>query len=104
MGWRLKDLESKMEGKDENEEKRKRKAVKQREERVERSFHEEQLRRKKRGEKVQTLAEVGRVEKVGEMPALIKIKGLNIRESQKWKSFHSIRYCSRDPTLPNIKW
>ena len=33
------------------------------------------------------MAEVGRGEKVGEMPALIKIKGLNIREDQKWKSF-----------------
>ena len=86
LGWRLGDLEFRMRGRDEGEEKRKRKAIKEREEKAERNFHEEQLRRKRRGERVQTLAEVEKVEKVREMPALIKIKGLNIRENQKWKS------------------
>ena len=80
LGWRMRDLESTMKGKNEKAEKRKRMAVREREERVERSFHDEQRRRKKRGQRVQTTAEVRRGEEVGEMPALIKIKGLNIRE------------------------
>ena len=103
LGWRMRDLESKMKGKDENTEKRKRMAVRQREERVERGFHDEQRRRKKRGQRLQTMAEVGRGEKVGEMPALIKIKGLNIREDQKWKSFFKLENVQANPTPSTLK-
>ena len=43
------------------------------------------------------MAEVEKVEKVREMPALIKIKGLNIRENQKWKSFFQLETAQETP-------